>query len=309
MFGLLQNDRPLIITSLVVLVLAFLPTRWLIPWTGDLGAIIALPLTPLGHAAGSALALVRPADEEPLPDPDEVNRIIDERDAYRGRWHAARLQVEKLENELAQLQGARERGIGTDWTPRNAVVVRHQLGGGGGPLRLNLGLRQGVTEGTVAVVNGDRLVGRVAGDVAQLSSLLVPIGSINTDSRHDFQARILPSGGEELGADDGVRIHLHSNGDGQLVGMIEREPRARTTVRPGDEVRMGRDPAWPATAWAMLVGTVVSVESIDEQPLRQRVVVRRIVEPERLLGVTLKIQSSTNDSARRQTAIDTGDDS
>ena len=309
MFGLLQNDRPLIITSLVVLVLAFLPTRWLLPWTGDLGSIIALPLTPLGHAAGSALALVRPVDEDPLPDPAEVNRIIEERDAYRGRWHAGRLQIERLENELAQLQGARQRGIGTDWTPRNATVVGHQLGGGGGPLRLNLGRRQGVTEGTIAVVNGDRLVGRVAGGVAQLSSVLIPIGSVSTDSRHDFQARILPAGSDDLGADDGVRINLRSTGEGRLVGMVERNSRTESSIQPGHEVRMGSDPAWPATAWAMLVGTVVAVEPIDEQPLRLRVTVRRIVEPERLLGVTLKIQPTMTDDDQRQTAIDPGGES
>ena len=54
MSRLLHPDRAILITTFIVLVLALMPTRWLVPWTADVGSVISLPLTPLGHAAGSA---------------------------------------------------------------------------------------------------------------------------------------------------------------------------------------------------------------------------------------------------------------
>ena len=307
MFRLFPNDRPLVITTAVVVLLAFLPTRWLVPWTSDVGSIIALPLTPLGHAAGSALAFVRPPSGQELPSEGELNRILDERDAYRGRWHAARLQVEQLELELAQLQNARsapELGVSADWSPRNAAVVRHTPGGHGGLLRLNAGIRHGVTAGTVAVVDGDQLVGRVADGVGQLSSVLIPIGSTSDDTSNDLLARIQPMD-DTLAVDDGVSIRLKPIGGGLLQGLVARDPGQTAVVQPGQAVRLARDRAWQQTAWGMLIGTVVRVEASDETPLRERITVQRTILPERLPTVTLKIQPPAEGSGFR-TVVEEG---
>ena len=300
-FRLLQNDRPLVITSIVVVLLALLPTRWLIPWTADVGSIIALPLTPLGHAAGSAVAFFRPPSGEALPSISELDRIVDERDAYRGRWHAARLEIEQLETELAQLQRARKvpgSVVSSDWTPRTATIVRHTLGGQGGVMRINAGARQGVLPGTVVVVDGDQLVGRIAGGVGPLASTLVPIGDVSGDSRNDLLARIQPQE-ETIGATYGIPIRLRPIGGGFLEGLVASEPGSGSPVQPGQPVRLARDPAWDDTAWGMLIGTVRSVENSEETPLRRRVVVQCTVMPERLLNVTLKIKDAGMEAIRR----------
>ncbi len=300
-FRLLQNDRPLVITTIVVVALSLLPTRWLVPWTADIGSIIALPLTPLGHAAGSAMAFVRPPSGQDLPSVSELDRILDERDAYRGRWHAARLQIEQLELELAQLQRARnapELGVTSDWTPRTAAVVRHTPGGQGGLLRLNAGSRQGVRPGTVAVVDGDHLVGRVADGVGQLSSTLIPIGGTSEGTSNDLLARIHPVD-DSSDVVPGVSIRLRPIGRGLMQGLVAREPGRPGLVEVGQPVRLARDPAWDDTAWGMLVGTVLSVESSEETPLRERITVQRTVLPERLLSVTLKLKDATNESSRQ----------
>ncbi len=60
-------------------------------------------------------------------------------------------------------------------------------------------------------------------------------------------------------------------------------------MRPGQPVRLGTDPAWNSTAWGMLIGHVDRIESAPQQPLREVVLVRLAIRPERLASVTLKI--------------------
>ena len=305
---LLQTDRALLITSLVVLLLSIAPTRWLVPWTADLGSIIQLPLTPLGHAASGVVAYVRPAPAEVVPSVSELERILEERDAFRGRWHAARLQVEQLEKELLQVQGARSAsGVSSDWTPRNAVVVRHAPGGVAGPLQLNAGSRQGVLPGTVAVVDGDQLVGRIADDVSPLSSTLIPIGITSDRTSRELLARITPRDDATVGADAGRSIRLKSIGDGRFEGLIAWDPRSGDAIGIGDQVRLARDRAWQSTAWGMLIGTVAEVQSTDDNPLRKRVVVETLLYPERLPTVTLKLQAPVTDSGEVRTAVEAED--
>ena len=280
-----------------VLVLAFLPTRWLAGWTADVGAIVALPLTPLRHAASGAVSWVRPEKFIQDYDSGTLDRLEVERDTYRGRWHASRLKVEELERQLQQLQQARSVGGESNWTPRTAQVVRHNPGGAGGVLSLNIGSRHGVATGTVAVVDGDRLVGRVAESPAVLTSLLIPLGATGDMASEDLHARILPA--DEAGIPSelqsvGQPIRLQSvAGSDDFEGLVER----RVDVAVGDPVRLGMDQAWHQTAWGMLIGTVSRIEMVPSQPLRKRVVVKPAATPQRLAAVTLKIEGSS-DGAR-----------
>lgn len=290
---LIQPERGLLLVSAAVLVLALLPTRWLAGWTADVGAIVALPLTPLRHAASGAVAWVRPEKFTNGYDPGTLDRLEVERDTYRGRWHASRLKVEELERELQQLQQARSLGGEARWTPRTAQVVRHNPAGVGGVLSLNIGSRHGVTSGTVAVVDGDRLVGRVADAPAVLTSLLIPLGASGDMASEDLDARILPVNDDGLVLDDqssGQPIRLHAvAGSDDFEGLVER----RIDVAVGDPVRLGMDQAWHQTAWGMLIGTVSRIEMVPSQPLRKRVVVRRATAPQRLAAVTLKIEDTS----------------
>ena len=293
---LIQPERGLLLVSLTVLVLALLPTRWLAGWTADVGAIVALPLTPLRHAASGAVAWVRPEKFTEEYDSGTLDRLEVERDTYRGRWHASRLKVEELERELQQLQQARSVGGETKWTPRTAQVVRHNPGGVGGVLSLNIGSRHGVAGGTVAVVDGDRLVGRVADDPAVLTSLLIPLGAAGDMASQGIDARILPfddeaRSGERQGIGHRIILQVSPNSN-DFEGLVER----RVDVKVNDPVRLGMDQAWHQTAWGMLIGTVIRIEMVPSQPLRKRIVVRRATEPQRLAAVTLKIEDASGDT-------------
>jgi len=293
---LIQPERGLLLVSLTVLVLALLPTRWLAGWTADVGAIVALPLTPLRHAASGAVAWVRPEKFTEEYDSGTLDRLEVERDTYRGRWHASRLKVEELERELQQLQQARSVGGETKWTPRTAQVVRHNPGGVGGVLSLNIGSRHGVAGGTVAVVDGDRLVGRVADDPAVLTSLLIPLGAAGDMASQGIDARILPfddeaRSGERQGIGHRIILQVSPNSN-DFEGLVER----RVDVKVNDPVRLGMDQAWHQTAWGMLIGTVIRIEMVPSQPLRKRIVVRRATEPQRLVAVTLKIEDASGDT-------------
>ena len=277
------------LVSVVVCMLALLPTRWLVPWTADVGLILSVPLTPLRHGAGNMVSWVRSPSVQDAPTAETVDQLIAERNAFRGRWHAARLEKEKLERQLAQLQAAQQWGLGQEWTPRLAQVVRHNPGRSGGVLSLNIGTRQGVRAGTVAVVDGDRLVGRIAPGLSALSSVLVPLGVGDDPAQHDVQALVLSPTNEDpqQGSYSGQPIRLTPTAkSNEFAGVLERG----RGVTPGDIVRLGSDPAWHTTAWGMLIGTVDRVEDIPEQPLRERIVVRRDVQPNRLYSVTLKIE-------------------
>ncbi len=242
------------------------------------------------------MAWVRPEKFTEEYDSGTLDRLEVERDTYRGRWHASRLKVEELERELQQLQQARSVGGESKWTPRTAQVVRHNPGGVGGVLSLNIGSRHGVSGGTVAVVDGDRLVGRVADDPAVLTSLLIPLGSAGDMASEDLHARILPSDDESLSPERqgiGEPIRLQSiSGSNDFEGLVER----RVAVAVGDPVRLGMDQAWHQTAWGMLIGTVSRIEMVPSQPLRKRIVVRRAAVPQRLAAVTLKIEGASGDT-------------
>ena len=78
-------------------------------------------------------------------------------------------------------------------------------------------------------------------------------------------------------------------------------------IKVGDLVRLGADPAWRQTAWGMLIGRVARIEQLRQQPLRERIVVERAVDPARLPAVTLKLERSQGDSgAAHATAEDGG---
>lgn len=280
-------DRTLGVVTLGLLGLALLPTRWLVPWTADVASIFALPVTPLGHAANSMVAWVRDDAASDFPDPSEVEQIIDERNAFRGRWHAARLRIEQLEAELQQLQQARASGTLGEWTPRRAQVVRVSPGRADGMLWLNLGTRQGVRSGTVAVTDGDRLVGHVP-EPGALSSVLVPLGYDGDRASTDLHVRVLPGAAKAPAATEGVSLRLAPSGQGELSGLLERG----LSIRVGDVVRLGADPGWAPTGWGMIVGTVSRIEQTPETPLRERIVVTRAIDPTRLAAVTLKLETS-----------------
>lgn len=258
---------------------ALMPTSWLLPWSADFANVVSLPFTPLRHGAAVAREFLRGSASVGSSGLDPL-QLEAERDDYRGRLFAERLRNEELERTLAELQRALEAGASTAWRPLSATIVGRGPGRSLGAVQLNMGARAGVTPGTVAVFRGDRLVGRVAGEVGPLGCTLVPIA----DESIPLVDVVITDPNAGVDADLGVRAQLEPDGQGALVGEIE----AARGVGPGDDVRLA-DPGWAETAQGMLVGRIERVEPVPESPLRVRVTVRPEYDARRLRAVTLKI--------------------
>ncbi len=162
----------------------------------------------------------------------------------------------------------------------------------GGLVRLNVGTRDGVTAGTVAVFRGVHLIGRVAEDVGRLSCSLIPITNPAVGL---VEAFIEPEEERLAPVATAPRVQLRPDGTGGLVGDVGRD----RAVREGATVRLS-DPAWPETAQGMIVGFVESVSGKETEPLLGSVVVRPQYRAHLLVSVTLKIDYEVADAEGSQ---------
>ncbi len=260
---------------------AFLPTGWL-RWTSVLADIVNVPVQPLGDAGLRLAEWVRPPDGRSGAESEEFRRQTDDLETARALLHAARLRIEALHEEIGELQAARRMNQGTEINPLFARVTGHSPQHPGGPISINAGSRHGVEQGTVAVYRGVHLVGRIAEGVARLGSRVIPI----TDPAAGLLEAIILPAGEPLASIDGApRLQLAPDGNGALVGDLDRA----VPVRRGDLVRLS-DPSWPDSAQGMIVGEVDAIGPEDLQPLLQVIVVRPRYPAHRVTSVTLKIE-------------------
>ncbi len=273
---------PPIALVLVALTLGvFLPTPWVAPVTADLSAVLWVPLSPLSHAASAIRLWLRPGDAAVSA---SVQALESDRDHYRGLWHAERLRVEELERRVAQYQattgadrgGGALRMIGADVLARTATQ-------GGIAIKVNVGRRQGVSAGDVAIVGGDALVGRVAADVGELSCFVTSIAAKGTPR---VDAIIVGAAEERARSPRTIQVQLVPDGTGALVGDID----LGLSTAPGDTVRVA-DPSWPRGAQGMRVGRVVEVRRKEAQPLRGEVVVVPVIDASTLATMVIKLAS------------------
>ncbi len=276
------SKRAFLVAIALTGVLAILPNRWLRPWTSDLAAIVNVPLEPFEYAGLKIRTWFRPAPDPLSVEPEQVQRLIEDRDKLHALYRAAQLRVEALEQEISELQDAQRFHRGGNITPVYAPITGRSPGRGGGLLRLRAGKREGVTPDTIAVYRGVHLIGHVTNDVGRLSSRLLPI----TDRAAQWVIGIILSPGDPTAPiSDAPRVHLQPLGNGTLSGEIERARDAR----PGDLVRLA-DHSWPDSAQGMIIGYVESVAHKDDDPLRDVVVVEPRYLAADLAAVTLKIE-------------------
>ncbi len=267
---------------LVTAGISFLPSTRVIPWTTDIAAVLWLPLTPPAHALTSLRHWLRPPrDQGKFFD---TQLLSDERDRFRALWHSERIYAEDLKQRLAQLDRAKkmDRG-GREIAPLLASVTARGEGPGERMLALNAGKRDGVQSGDPAVVGGDILIGRVAGEPTDVRCWLAPLTDPSTGRVDSY---IVSADRPEAGADESILIQLRSDSNGLLVGEIE----AIKIVSEGDMVRLA-DPTWKPAAQGIRIGNVVGVRRSDKNPLRVRVEVKTEVDSNRLRQVTLKIDA------------------
>ncbi len=277
-----QPSRLFLACLLATAAISLSPGRAVAPWTADIAAVLWLPLTPPAHALTALRHWLRPPrDDAKYLD---VQLLSDERDRFRAMWHSERIRAEQLEQRLQQLERAKQldRG-GREVSPLLVSVTARGEGPGQRLLALNAGTRDGVRTGDPAVIGGDLLVGRIVGEPSEVRCWLAPLTDASTGR---VDAYLAPADQPEAGPGDSVLIQLRTDPAGLLVGEIE----AGRTVSEGDVARLA-DPTWKAAAQGMRLGSVVAARRSDRNPLRLRIEVRPLVEPDRLQQVTLKIDA------------------
>jgi hypothetical protein len=267
------------------LVLSMLPTRWL-GWTKDVAAIVALPITPFTHVGTQLSAWLRPA-ATPLDALTgdsllALEKLALEKDYAEAQLVAAKMRIDELEQQVAQLQLAQRYSSGRPVRLLLADITGHSPNLSLDVVSLNCGSHRGVHKGAIAVHAGVHLIGRVM-EVDALRSLLVPITS--PAMRELLDAVIMPGGDADAPMEQAARVQLAQRSDGAFIAVVDRELK----VERGDIARLA-DARWPAAAQAMIIGTVQAVESIEDQPLRRRLVVRPMYRAHELASVTLKIE-------------------
>ncbi len=258
------------------------PTRYL-RWVNDLAAVVRLPTVPFALAGTKLQVWLRGSDDAPLGAEHDLAHYRSEMHNYLALYHAERLRARALQERIEQLERTRIEGGNVEFKPVTASIVGRNTQSGGEVFELNVGSST-VQPNAVAVYDGSHLIGRISA-VHPLTSLLIPI----TDPAiGPLQAAITPEGADdERALADQTLTLLTARGDGTLEGEVERE--AGVMVR--DFVLLD-DPTWPRTGRAMIIGRVISVESIEESPLRQRIVVQPSYLASRLSSVTVKVEQT-----------------
>jgi len=279
-----RSQRALWFAVGLTTVLALLPAGWL-RWTVVASDIVNVPIQPLADAGVRLGRVLRGPEGSAGEESEAVRRRTEQLEATRVLLHAARLRIEALQEEIRHLQDARRFHQGVQIDPMYARVTGRSPDRGRGPVRINAGSRHGVTAGTVAVYRGVHLIGRVADDVGRLSCRIVPITDPATGL---MEAIILPADDPAAELADAPRLQLVADGRSDppsLVGDLDRN----LVVQPGDVVRLA-DPAWPDSAQGMILGTVVSAEPKDLQPLHNQITVEPTFYAHDVASVTLKIE-------------------
>ncbi|MBL8763025.1 MAG: hypothetical protein JNM07_02000 [Phycisphaerae bacterium] len=273
--------------SLLVL-LSLLPAGW-IRWVGWFGGVANFLVAPVQDPIGRALRRFhasRTADRSVDPELRELRERIEAFQAVNLRLADERQQ---LEARIVELQ----RGLALNEELPVAMFLANVIGGGsggpGGPIKVRAGKRQGVEHGSVAVVQGVDVFGRVV-DVGDRISAVLPITDRASGA---ILGVVMPS--EDIdprkAVDNEVTCLLTPRRDGRLSGPIgvTRDVRGAGMpydIRPGAIVRL-KDTKWPRDSQYLVVGVVEDVVPRPNQ--RPDIVVRPRYDPPRIGQVVLRV--------------------
>lgn len=265
----------------LALALSFLPLRRL-TWVSDLSGIVTAPTVPFGDVTRRVVVWLKSSPTR--GETAETAALRQEIDRFRTLYHAERERVEELRQRIEQLERTREIDPGVAFDALTATITGRNTQSAGELYVLNRGSARRALPGSVVVYNGVHLVGRIE-TVTALTSLMIPITDPAVGPIEGFAA---PASGDDSRNVSGQRprTFLTPQKDGTLTGDIARD----AGVREGDLILLA-DPSWPRTAWARIVGTVVSVKPRDDSPFRDSLVVRPRFTAANLASVTILVES------------------
>jgi cell shape-determining protein MreC len=276
------HSRALVAATLLLAVLSFLPARFG-QWTNQLQTIPSLVFAPV---QGVVYWLASLATREGVSASSaQLHTIEKDRDQWMSIARRFQVENERLRADLAKyVAGAMTPDPGLRFA--RATVIGPAGAPGSHVLRLRAGSGDGVSRGTVAVVDSVQIVGRVEKAGAATSTLVL----ITEAGQPPIDAAIFPDG--EPGTAPPLMCQLHASGDGTLKGFLEyveaKAGETRPTARVGHTVHLN-DRSWPSSAGMLVLGTIVAMEPYKDSPLRQVITVRPTVKIDRVTEVTLRI--------------------
>ncbi|PCI09536.1 hypothetical protein COB72_06300 [bacterium] len=266
------------IAIMMLFVLALAPIRMLswTDWFSDQVQVVILPIA--GPIEFVVDFVVPPEISNPLASERE-KVIADELDIVRTQLLQTRQENYRLNTLIEQFtRGAAimpNLDVRQVHRPRSSNLI-------GDLLVIRTGKIQGLTQGTVVVVDAIQLLGKVT----RVNDRVSMVRPITASSAQPILATILlDSSGENQ-----LRCLLTPVGDGTLIGEVARPTTNETwQVRIDQEVRL-LDDQWPQHAQMLMIGNIERIENNESQPLRQRIVVRpTVADLRRVSNVILRL--------------------
>lgn len=278
-------------TLVVLFVFSLLPLRWL-AWESWFGDVTRTLVAPIMNAAAAFSHAVRPPVRSD-PDSRATAELRADRDAALFQLAQERQENERLRARITDLQ----RGVELVQDPSlkfvSATVIGRDADLSRQVLHIRAGSSQNVVSGSVAVVDGAQLLGRVQSVGPKVSSI-----QLVTDSAAGrVRGLVMVEGAQAQG---GVECDLAPAGDGTLRGRLAApEPRAGEQppdVKVGQLVRL-YDATWPKNAQMLELGTIESIDANPEQPIRRIVTVRPRFDLARASEVLLRVTGESEGDA------------
>lgn len=272
----------------LTLVVAVLPTRWL-GWTGDAADIVRIPIMPLAGMGSRVAGVMRPVNMQRgvAGTVEDMLHVEAQRDRLERLLLQEQLRVAEIEQKLRHIQGLPPQTR----TEQPPLLLESEVTGrrpdhpvSGVELHSPAEAAGRVQVGDAVTWDGRWLVGRIT-RVSDIRLSALPI----THPDVGPMMGALLSEGLDVDVVSAPTVRLRQNGNGQLLGEIDR----RTEAGIGDRIVLA-DRAWPASLQAFHVGRVTSVQDIDEAPLRRRLVVEPDVHLYELPWVVIVGRDGTN---------------
>ena len=248
-------------------VTSFLPAGWL-GWTNWLHDLVMIPLAPFGEAGVWVRAQMssKPRSVVIGDDVEAHIRLLEQEADHWRSLHAARvLEIDQLRLKLQALEQVGREAASDQVRVLTSDIISQPIDRTSGIVELDAGARLGVVGGAVGVGGGADLLGRVT----RVSALKSTFQATTNKATGAIQAVVAARRGEGAGLDGRDAILATPTGDGSFEADIDRT----LDVAEGDLVYVS-DPAWPRCAQGLVLGEVVSKRTKEEQPLRDRIVIR-----------------------------------
>lgn len=269
MMALLEPRRALAVAIIALVILCFLPMRW-IRWESSFGRLAQIMVVPVSGPLSLVSRWASPATKKNAP-PEQIAALEQELAALKAQVLVERAENGELRKALAEIR------VLVEVSPDASVkqVYAPVVGAAGdlatGLLTVRAGSRHGITTSSVATGRGMQLIGRVT-SVGSRTSTVLPI----TGADEKILGVVMVS--------DSVALpcSLRPTGEGTFRGPVEdrRDPQSAAPIEPklGDEVRLSDTDRWPRCAQMLMIGKVEKIQPAPEQPLRKIITVRPIVE-------------------------------